>query len=34
MILTAATKRPGEAPLRRLAPSGGTVVVAVAARKK
>jgi hypothetical protein len=28
MILTAACKRPGEAPLRRLAPRSGTVVVA------
>ncbi|MEY9875460.1 hypothetical protein ABH931_004961 [Streptacidiphilus sp. MAP12-33] len=31
MILTAASKRPGEAPLRRLSPKSGTVVVA---RKK
>jgi hypothetical protein len=28
MILTAAGKRPGEAPLRRLSPTSGTVVVA------
>jgi hypothetical protein len=28
MILTAASKRPGEAPLRRLSPTSGTVVVA------
>ncbi len=31
MILTAASRRPGEAPLRRLKPTSGTVVVA---RKK
>jgi hypothetical protein len=31
MILTAASRRPGEAPLRRLTPKSGTVVVA---RKK
>ncbi|MEZ0068394.1 hypothetical protein ABIA32_004419 [Streptacidiphilus sp. MAP12-20] len=28
MILNAASKRPGEAPLRRLNPKSGTVVVA------
>ncbi len=33
MILNAASKRPGEAPLRRLNPRSGTVVVPRAGKK-